>query len=217
MEAICRGTGKLVWITQGHLGREPRELALAGDYRAGGFLVAYRFYGAFLATQGGRTERRRITRPPTASATTWTTNPRGGWCCSASTSPPSPGRDRWSVRCWPRNGDTSRASPGSSLGPAWPAASTILWSCWPRCGRMGCRCPRSPANLLGPVGRGRPPPWPRCSSSSPPWPAWRMVVVNALSESPWGMFTILVTIPAALITGPLDEQDPPRAGWARPR
>jgi carbon starvation protein len=28
-----------------------------------------------------------------------------------------------------------------------------------------------------------------------------MVVVNALSHSPWGMFTILVTIPAALITG----------------
>jgi len=28
-----------------------------------------------------------------------------------------------------------------------------------------------------------------------------MVVVNALSESPWGMFTIVVTIPAALITG----------------
>lgn len=28
-----------------------------------------------------------------------------------------------------------------------------------------------------------------------------IVVVNALSESPWGMFTILVTIPAALLTG----------------
>ena len=28
-----------------------------------------------------------------------------------------------------------------------------------------------------------------------------MVVVNALSESPWGMFTIVVTIPAALLTG----------------
>ncbi len=28
-----------------------------------------------------------------------------------------------------------------------------------------------------------------------------MVVVNALNESPWGMFTILVTIPAALLTG----------------
>ncbi len=27
------------------------------------------------------------------------------------------------------------------------------------------------------------------------------VVVNALSESPWGMFTIMVTIPAALLTG----------------
>jgi carbon starvation protein len=28
-----------------------------------------------------------------------------------------------------------------------------------------------------------------------------MVVVNALSHSPWGMFTIIVTIPAALLTG----------------
>jgi len=28
-----------------------------------------------------------------------------------------------------------------------------------------------------------------------------IVVVNALSESAWGMFTIVVTIPAALITG----------------
>ncbi len=28
-----------------------------------------------------------------------------------------------------------------------------------------------------------------------------IVVVNALAESPWGMFTIVVTIPAALITG----------------
>jgi carbon starvation protein len=28
-----------------------------------------------------------------------------------------------------------------------------------------------------------------------------MAVVNALSESPWGMFTILVTIPAAMVTG----------------
>ncbi len=28
-----------------------------------------------------------------------------------------------------------------------------------------------------------------------------MVLVNALSESPWGMFTIIVTIPAALVTG----------------
>ena len=27
------------------------------------------------------------------------------------------------------------------------------------------------------------------------------VVVNALSESAWGMFTIVVTIPAALLTG----------------
>jgi carbon starvation protein len=28
-----------------------------------------------------------------------------------------------------------------------------------------------------------------------------MVVVKALSESSWGMFTILATIPAALLTG----------------
>jgi len=28
-----------------------------------------------------------------------------------------------------------------------------------------------------------------------------IVIVNALSESPWGMFTIIVTIPAALLTG----------------
>ena len=28
-----------------------------------------------------------------------------------------------------------------------------------------------------------------------------IVIVNALSESAWGMFTIIVTIPAALVTG----------------
>ena len=38
-----------------------------------------------------------------------------------------------------------------------------------------------------------------------------IVVVKALSHSSWGMFTILVTIPAALLTGAVDVQDPARA------
>ena len=36
-----------------------------------------------------------------------------------------------------------------------------------------------------------------------------LVVVNALRDSPWGLFAISATIPIALFMGPVDEQHPP--------
>ena len=77
------------------------------------FSVAYRFYGAFLATKVAVLNDAGTSRRPTACATTSITTPRGGWCCSAYISPPSPGRGRWSGRCWRRSGATFPASPGS--------------------------------------------------------------------------------------------------------
>ena len=127
------------------------ELALAGDHGAGGVSGGLSVLWGLLGGASGRAERRATSRPPTGCATTSTTIPRGGWCCSASISPPSPVRGRWSGRCWRRNGATFPASPGSSSGPAWPAASTTSWSCWPRCGKTACRCPRSPATCSGPI------------------------------------------------------------------
>ena len=44
-----------------------------------------------------------------------------------------------------------------------------------------------------------------------------LVVVNALAESPWGVFTILCTIPIALLMGFWMKRLAARAGRSRPR
>ena len=64
----------------------------------------------------------------------------------------------------------------------------------------GQSLPKIARDLLGPW-RASPRPWPSLFIVVTTLAATAKVVVNALNESAWGMFTIVVTIPAALLTG----------------
>ena len=62
--------------------------------------------------QGRGPRRRAASRRPTASTTARTTTRPTSGCCSAITSPPSPGPGRSSARCWPSSTATCRACSG---------------------------------------------------------------------------------------------------------
>ena len=101
------------------------ELTLAGNHGPGGLSRGLPVLRGLPGRPRGRLERQTSHRP-IDSATTSTTSQHGDWYCSAFTLPQSLGQDRWSDRCWRRNGDIFPASPGSSSGPVWQAGCMTL-------------------------------------------------------------------------------------------
>ena len=134
------------------------------------FSVAYRFYGAFLAARVAVLNDKRVTPAhrlrddvdyqPTRRLVLF------GVHFAAIAGP------------GPLVGPVLASQWGYFPGFAWIVIGACLAGgvhdfviLWPRCGTTACRCPRSPATCSA-RSPGSRPPWPRCSSSSPRWPAW---------------------------------------------
>ena len=63
------------------------------------YLVAYRWYGLFIAHKVLGVDPTRAT--PAWSRNDWTMSRPTSMCCSATTSPPLPAPVPWSALCWP--------------------------------------------------------------------------------------------------------------------
>ena len=133
---------------------------------------------------------------------------------TATTSRRSPAPGRWSARCWRRRWATCPARCGSSPASCSPA----------RCRTSSCCSSRSAATAVARRDGARWS-WARSPARSR-WSACSLimiiilavlalVVVKALADSPWGMFTIAATIPIALLMGVYMRYHPPgRVGEA---
>ena len=93
-----------------------------------------------------------------------------------------------------------RASPGSSIGACLAGGVHDFVVLLASVRQDGLSLPKIAAQLIGPVS-GVTTTVATLFIIIATLAGVAMVVVNALSESPWGMFTIVVTIPAALLTG----------------
>ena len=163
------------------------------------FAVAYRFYGAFLATKVAMLDDNRPTPAHRLND----------------------GVDYHPTNKWVLFGHhfAAIAGPGPLIGPVlaaqWGYLPGLIWivvgAClagavhdfvilWASVRQKGLSLPRIAGMTIGPVSGVVTSIATLfiivCTLSSV-----ALVVVNALGESAWGMFTILVTIPAALLTG----------------
>jgi carbon starvation protein len=163
------------------------------------FAVAYRLYGAFLAARVALLDDRRTTPAHRLRD----------------------GCDYYPTNKWVLFGHhfAAIAGPGPLIGPVlaaqWGFAPGFIWliigAClaggvhdfvilWASVRQRGLSLPKIARETIGPVSGVTTSIATLfiiiCTLSSV-----GIVVVNALAKSPWGMFTILVTIPAALITG----------------
>src|SRR3954465_8625912 len=162
------------------------------------FMVAYRFYGAFLATRVAMLDDRRTT-PAHRLRDGCDYHPTNKWMLFG-------------------HHFAAIAGPGPLIGPVlaaqWGFAPGFVWlvlgAClagavhdfvilWASVRERGLSLPRIARRTIGPVSGVTTSIATLfiiiCTLSSV-----GIVVVNALSKSSWGMFTILVTIPAALLT-----------------
>src|SRR6476659_5571326 len=163
------------------------------------FAVAYRFYGAFLATRVAMLDDRRQT-PAYKLRDGCDYHPTNKWVLFG-------------------HHFAAIAGPGPLIGPVlaaqWGFAPGFIWlvigAClagavhdfvilWASVRQRGLSLPRIARQTIGPVAGVTTSIATLfiiiCTLASV-----GIVVVKALAESSWGMFTILVTIPAALITG----------------
>ena len=164
------------------------------------FLVAYRFYGAFLAAKVAvLNDQTRHARPPAPRRRRLPTYPAAG-AVRRSFCGHRRARGRWWARCWRPNGGIFPASAGSSWGPVWPAGFTISWCCLASVRKDGLSLPKIARDAISPLS-GVVTTVATAFIIVATLAGVAIVVVNTLSESAWGMFTIMATIPAALITG----------------
>jgi len=163
------------------------------------FVVAYRFYGAFLAARVAMLDDRRQT-PAYKLRDGCDYHPTNKWVLFG-------------------HHFAAIAGPGPLIGPVlaaqWGFAPGFIWlvigAClagavhdfvilWASVRQRGLSLPRIARQTIGPVAGVTTSIATLfiiiCTLASV-----GIVVVKALAESSWGMFTILVTIPAALITG----------------
>ena len=163
------------------------------------FAVAYRFYGAFLAARVAMLDDRRPT-PAYQLRDGCDYHPTNKWVLFG-------------------HHFAAIAGPGPLIGPVlaaqWGFAPGFIWlvigAClagavhdfvilWASVRQRGLSLPRIARETIGPVAGVTTSIATLfiivCTLASV-----GIVVVNALAESSWGMFTILVTIPAALMTG----------------
>lgn len=163
------------------------------------FVVAYRFYGAFLAARVAMLDDRRPT-PAYQLRDGCDYHPTNRWVLFG-------------------HHFAAIAGPGPLIGPVlaaqWGFAPGFIWlvigSClagavhdfvilWASVRQRGLSLPKIARQTIGPVSGV-------ITSIATLFiiictlASVGIVVVKALSESSWGMFTILVTIPAALLTG----------------
>ena len=115
------------------------------------FAVAYRFYGAFLAAKVAVLNDRRTPRPPTGSATAWTTTRPSGWCCSA----PLRGHCRPGAadraRCWPRSGATFPGFAWIVIGACLAGGVHDFVILVASVRQDGLTLPKLARNIIGPV------------------------------------------------------------------
>src|SRR4051794_15121135 len=163
------------------------------------FAVAYRFYGAFLATRVAMLDDRRQT-PAYKLRDGCDYHPTNKWVLFG-------------------HHFAAIAGPGPLIGPVlaaqWGFAPGFIWlvigAClagavhdfvilWASVRQRGLSLPRIARQTIGPIAGVTTSIATLfiiiCTLASV-----GIVVVKALAESSWGMFTILVTIPASLITG----------------
>ena len=174
------------------------------------FLVAYRFYGAFLAAKVAvLNDQRDHARPPAPRRRRLSSHAAAGavrrpFC-----------RHR-------RLGPAGRTGAGRTVGLPAGFSWIVVGSCLAggvhdfvvllaSVRQDGKSLPQIARNLLGPVA-GTAATLATLIIIVATLAATAKVVVNALNESAWGMFTIVATIPAALFTGFWMNKDP-----ARPR
>jgi carbon starvation protein len=166
---------------------------------AAAFIVAYRLYGAFLAARVAMLDDRRPT-PAHRLRDGCDYHPTNKWVLFG-------------------HHFAAIAGPGPLIGPVlasqWGFAPGFIWlvigAClagavhdfvilWASVRQRGLSLPKIARQTIGPVSGVTTSIATLfiivCTLASV-----GIVVVKALSESPWGMFTILVTIPAALLTG----------------
>ena len=179
--------------------------------------IAYRYYSAFLAAKVLCPRRRAHHAGPHAATTGRTSTPRTAGSSSATTSPPSPAPARSSARCSPR-------SSASIPGFLWILFGVVLGGAVhdfvilvvEHAAQAGARSPRSRATSSGPTlglvtaiailfivvialaGLGN-------------------VVVGALAESAWGVFTVGRVDPDRARDGALHLQGARRLGARNPR
>ena len=164
------------------------------------YAIAYRFYARFIAQQGAGGRSRTARRPPSGSTTASTTSRPTGACCSATTSPRSPAPARSSARSSPRRWATCPARSGSSSASSSPAPCrtwSILFFSMRRDGKSLGQMAR---DEIGPVG-GAAALIAVFAIMIILLAVLALVVVNALAQSPWGTFSLAMTIPIALFMG----------------
>ena len=164
------------------------------------YFIAYRFYALFIVDQRARRRPEARRRRPTGTTTASTTCRPTAGSCSAIISPRSPARGRWS-------GPVLAAQMGYLPGTLWILAGvvfagavqdmTVLFLSMRRDGKSLGEMIRTE---IGPVagsvvGVGM------LAIMIILLAVLALVVVNALSGSPWGAFTVFCTIPIALIMG----------------
>ena len=181
------------------------------------FLVAYRFYGAFLAAKVAvLNDPRRHARPPAARRRRLPPHAAAG----AVRRPFRRHRRLGAAgraRCWPRNGATFPASAGSSIGACLAGGVHDFVVLLASVRQDGLSLPKIARNLLGPGLRRR-----------RPRVATLFIIVATLAgvghgggqrpeRKPLGHVHDRRHDPRRAADRLLDEQDPARAASARPR
>ena len=130
---------------------------------------------------------------------------RPSGCSSATTSRPSPARARWSGRRW-------RRSSASCPGTIWLIVGVVLGGAVQDFVIL-CASMRRDGKSLGQIAKEEVNPVAGMAGMVAIFAIMiillavlALVVVNALRDSPWGLFTISCTIPIALLMGMVDER-----------
>ena len=162
------------------------------------YVIGFRFYARLIELKIVRPRDDHATPAEVFETTPTTCRPTGG-CCSAITSPRSRARVRWSARCLPCRWAICRAPSGSSSARYSPDVQDylVLWISSRRRGRSLGQMVR---DELGAVG-GAAAIIGIITIMTILLAVLALVVVQALAQSPWGVFSIAMTIPIALFMG----------------
>ena len=164
------------------------------------YLIGYRFYSKFIEQLPAQAQRPRAPPRPSTRPTARTTSARTATSCSATTSPPSPAPARWS-------GPILAAQMGYLPGTIWIIVGVVLagavqdylvmFFSMRRGGRSLGQMAREELGVIG----GTAALVATLLIMVIIVAILALVVVNALGESPWGVFSVGMTIPIALFMG----------------
>ena len=165
----------------------------------GSYAIGYRFYARFITRRVLGTDNRGP-RPPSASTTTSTSSPPTGACCSAITSRRSPAPGRSSGRCSPPRWATCPGTIWIIVGVIFAGAVQDMVTLFFSMRRDGKSLGQMARDEIGPVG-GAAALIAVLAIMVILLAVLALVVVNALANSPWGTFSLAMTIPIALFMG----------------